>query len=311
MMNSLLDGARRHILLAAGIFLLVGALVVGVAALPALAQSNNGNNGNNGNTGSSGNTANNGTGQSTDTSGYACGSGYVNGYGNGYGGMMGSGYAGGGIMGGTEGTQSNPNTSPNAQRISGDQARRAVANYLNTYYSGQNLAMGEIMEFENNFYARIKEQSTGTNAFELLIDPYSGNVWPEYGPNMMWNTKYGHMGTGNGSMMGGASGRGGMMGGGMMGGGMMGGYAQPNQPNQPTANMPVTTQQAVQYAQKYLDAQGNGLKAEDQPDTFYGYYTIETLKDGQVQGMLSVNGFTGQVWLHTWHGTFIGKVSGD
>ena len=31
---------------------------------------------------------------------------------------------------------------------------------------------------------------------ELLIDLYTGNAWPEYGPNMMWNTKYGHMGQG-------------------------------------------------------------------------------------------------------------------
>jgi hypothetical protein len=40
-------------------------------------------------------------------------------------------------------------------------------------------------------------------------------------------------------------------------------------------------------------------------DTFYGYYTIHVLRDGQVYGMLSVNGTTGQVWYHTWHGDFI------
>ena len=41
------------------------------------------------------------------------------------------------------------------------------------------------------------------------------------------------------------------------------------------------------------------------PIQFYGYYTLDFEKDGQVIGMLSVNGYNGQVFLHTWHGTFI------
>jgi hypothetical protein len=36
-----------------------------------------------------------------------------------------------------------------------------------------------------------------------------------------------------------------------------------------------------------------------------GYYTIHTLRDGKIEGMLSVHGTTGQVWYHTWHGGFI------
>ena len=32
------------------------------------------------------------------------------------------------------------------------------------------------------------------------------------------------------------------------------------------------------------------------------------LKDGQVEGMLSVNGSTGAVWYHNWHGAFIGMT---
>lgn len=41
-------------------------------------------------------------------------------------------------------------------------------------------------------------------------------------------------------------------------------------------------------------------------DIFYGYYTLHTLKDGRIEGMLSVNGYTGAVWYHDCHGPFIG-----
>ena len=43
----------------------------------------------------------------------------------------------------------------------------------------------------------------------------------------------------------------------------------------------------------------------DEIAPFYGYYTIELEKDGQIVGMLSVNGYDGQVFYHTWHGVFI------
>jgi uncharacterized membrane protein len=38
----------------------------------------------------------------------------------------------------------------------------------------------------------------------MLIDKNTGQIFPEYGPNMMWNLKYGHGGmmTGPGGMMG-------------------------------------------------------------------------------------------------------------
>jgi hypothetical protein len=29
------------------------------------------------------------------------------------------------------------------------------------------------------------------------------------------------------------------------------------------------------------------------------------MRDGKISGMLSVNASTGQVWYHTWHGTYI------
>jgi len=119
-----------------------------------------------------------------------------------------------------------------------------------------------------------------------------GLIHPEQGPNMMWNTKYGHM-TDWDSWDG------------MMGRGMHGRWEDYQQyGGVPTADMPVTAEDAVQIAQTYLESYLPGSTIEH-PDTFYGYYTIHVLKDGEIYGMLSVNGYNGQVWYHTWHGAFI------
>ena len=186
----------------------------------------------------------------------------------------------------------------NSSRLNGvkaltvDQAKQAVNTYLASL-NNPDLVISEIMIFDNNAYARITEKSTGSGAFELLADPATRSVFPEYGPNMMWNLKYG--------MMSGGSGGQGMMGRGMMGGGMMGGYTAPNT----TGPMSVTADQARQIAQRYLDTYQPGAQADQKPDPFYGYYTIEILRDDKPVGMLSVNGYTQQVLVHTWHGNFI------
>ncbi len=185
------------------------------------------------------------------------------------------------------------------ERLTLDQATETVEQYLAAYGdpdpsagSEQALALAEVMEFSNGFYAQVIEEETGIGAFEILIDPITGAIHPEPGPNMMWNTKYGHMG-GYGGMMGGY------------------GYYRP-----PTGEMTVGPDEAIQAAQAYLDRTGSGLTADDHADPFYGYYTLHILRDGsaelaevgQVVGMLSVNGFTGQVWHHTWHGDFVGMT---
>jgi hypothetical protein len=194
-------------------------------------------------------------------------------------------------------------TSSNVKPLTVDQARQAVEGYLSGL-NNPDLELKELMIFDNNAYARITEKSTGTGTMELLVDPVNLSVFPEYGPNMMWNLKYGPM-SGNGLNQTPAprvgQGGGGMMGGGS--GGMMSRfYANPGSASAP---MTVTSDQADKIAQQYLDQQFPGYKAAADPDPFYGYYTIDILKDDKPTGMLSVNGFSGQVFLHTWHGTFI------
>jgi hypothetical protein len=138
------------------------------------------------------------------------------------------------------------------------------------------LALDEIMEFDQNFYAIVKERSTGNGAMELLASKQTGAVVLEPGPNMMWNTKYGQMG------------------------GMMGGA-----PGSPPTATALTADQIGRIAQQWLDRNQPGSTIEA-PDPFYGYDTVHILRDGMVAGMLSVNAYSGQVWYHTWHGAFIG-----
>jgi hypothetical protein len=68
--------------------------------------------------------------------------------------------------------------------------------------------------------------------------------------------------------------------------------------------MTLSPDQASRIAQGWLDQNLKGDSAGT-PDAFYGYYTFHFLKQGKIDGMLSVNGYGGQVWYHTWHGEFI------
>jgi hypothetical protein len=161
-----------------------------------------------------------------------------------------------------------------------DRAVTIAQNVAASYPNG-GLAADEVIEFSNNYYASIREKNTQIGAFEILIDRTTGNVVREPGPDMMWNTKYSPMS------------------GGMMSGGMMGGFGFSS-----SGPMTVTAQQAQDIAQRWLDANQSGTTAKP-ADPFYGYYTVDFQKDGALVGMLSVNGRTGQVWYHTWHGSFI------
>jgi hypothetical protein len=72
-----------------------------------------------------------------------------------------------------------------------------------------------------------------------------------------------------------------------------------------TTAMPVSAADVLKTAQTYLDKYLPGAKTAEDADTFYGYYTIDILRDGKIAGMLGVNGYTSQVFLHTWHGNFV------
>jgi hypothetical protein len=202
------------------------------------------------------------------------GSGMMGGYGTaggGYG-MMGGSGSGYGMMGGNgmmpwSGSQG---ALRSGARLSLDQARTLAQEYAAA--AGADFAVAEVMEFDNNFYAVVEETSTGRGAFEILIDPYTGAVGPEPGPDMMWNDKYGHMSFGSGGE------------------------------NQ------LSMVEAQAKAQEAIEAQIPGATVHEDGASFYGYYTFDfDGSDGEIAGMLSVNGDSGAAWLHTWHGDFISE----
>ena len=161
-----------------------------------------------------------------------------------------------------------------------EEAAQAFENYVERLrYDGLHLT--EVMEFERNYYAIVAEEDTGMGAMELVLDKGTGVVTPEQGPNMMWNIKYGMHG----------------------GGGMMGRSRE-------SERMTLSPEEAIDEAQSWLDAELPGSEAGE-PDAFYGYYTLHFTKDGRVEGMLSVNGSTGQVWYHNWHGDFVRMTEHD
>jgi hypothetical protein len=200
----------------------------------------------------------------------AVGSGPVRGYGPGMmgtGGMMGGagGMRGGSGPGGswqTGGRYALPGDGRAVTTMAAAKARsQAFADHL-----GGRLRAGEVMQFANGYYSELLTTS-GAGATEVLIDPGTGAVIIEYGPAMMWNTRYGMHATGD-------------------------------------VTAQITPAQAVTDAQASLDAQRSGLTAVDAA-AFPGYYTLHTVRAGTMVGMMSVNAVTGAVWYHTWHGAFL------
>ena len=116
---------------------------------------------------------------------------------------------------------------------------------------------------------KLNGPATGHGAFEVLVNKSTGAVFPEYGPAMMWNTQYGMMR------------------------GMLG-YHASSEP------MTVSPPQATWMATHWLHQNQPGATTEA-PEQFPSYYTVHLLKNDRVTGMLSVNGYSGQVWYHTWH----------
>jgi hypothetical protein len=198
------------------------------------------------------------------------------GYGRGYG-MMGPGMMGGrggygGMMGPNGGwQQSQPLDKPLTLETADDRVMEALE-----AWGYSDLELEEVVQYSWNFYALVKEKSTGKGALELLVDPRTGTVSLEPGPGMMWNTRYGRMYWGG-----------------------------------PSAAGTVSADEAKRIAREWLIARGDATTWDFEVTEMPGYFTVHLEKGGRMEAMLGVNAFTGAVWYHTWHGTYVAAKEMD
>ena len=197
----------------------------------------------------------------------------VNGYGGGYG-MIGgqgvNGYGGGyGMMTGGYNAKSLEVDLTNGEVASSDQAVAIAKAYIQKV--NQDLVVSQLHEFSNVYEVEFEEGNTGSKAYEIMVYKNGGQIITNMGPNIMWNTKYGHMNWGN------------------------------------NGDVTVSEEQAGNNAQEFVTKMGQGYsigKSELAP----GYYEFMVQKDGKNYAELDVNGYTGYVWLQNWQGPIIQSI---
>jgi hypothetical protein len=156
---------------------------------------------------------------------------------------------------------------PDSKPITQDVASKNIEDFSRQY--GSNTEVEDFMAFSSNYYAVVKDATSGQDIAEVLVDRYSGAAYPEPGPNMMWNTRYGA------------------------------GRVQAGSLSYDLAG-------AQQLAEDFLTGYLPGSQIQES-HALPGYYTFDFGRN-ETESMLSVNAFSGQVWVHTWHGSFIGDI---
>lgn len=157
---------------------------------------------------------------------------------------------------------------PESKPITQDEAIKSMQSFAKQY--GSNIEIDDFMVFSSNYYGVVKDANSNQNIAEVLVDRYSGSAYPEPGPNMMWNTRYGAGRTQAGST----------------------GY-----------DLAGAKKLAEDFLTGYLPG-AEILESKAMP----GYYTFDFGRN-DTEGMLSVNTFSGQIWVHTWHGSYLGGMN--
>ena len=135
---------------------------------------------------------------------------------------------------------------------------------------GSRVEVEDFMIFSGNYYAVLKDLNSSENIAEVLVDRYSGSAYAEPGPNMMWNTRYGA------------------------------GRAKAEGVDYDMAG-------AEKLAGDFLTGYLPGAKILESK-AMPGYYTFDFGRQ-EIEGMLSVNAYNGQIWVHTWHGPYLGEMN--
>ncbi len=189
-----------------------------------------------------------------------------------------TGYYGRGMM--DRWSNNSSTQSDNGEKLSIDQIETVVSDYIEGY--SNKLELSDMFVYKDtDYYVSVEEKDSGKGAMELLVNPYTGEIYPEYGPNMMWNEKY--------RMHGGR--------------GMMGHGRWNNFYGDGFSTKQINNEQAVGIADQYVKQNfGEKFSVNGEGHEFYGYYTLHITQNNNTVGMLSVNYSTGDVWYHDWHG---------
>lgn len=130
----------------------------------------------------------------------------------------------------------------------------------------------DMVAYSNSpYYLVLKEKNQKNAAFGLMFDPVQGVVYPEYGPNMVWNQQFGM-------------------------GFMMGWNNRANSEK-------IDKDTALANARSF--ARNNGLRVRNDGYQFNGYYSFYLENNNQPLGLVSVNAYSGEVWAHNWHGNLV------
>ncbi|NYT02741.1 MAG: peptidase M4 [Methanosarcinales archaeon] len=134
---------------------------------------------------------------------------------------------------------------------------------------GPRARVHSLMKFSSSYYARIVDGQTGENLAELMVDRYSGAVYPEPGPCFA-RAASSRETAGEGDVQ------------------------------------PYDQEGARSRADSFLAGYCPGSRALDGED-YPGYYSFYFGRQ-DTEGILSVNSSDGRVWVHSWHGIFLEEV---
>lgn len=157
---------------------------------------------------------------------------------------------------------------PESKPVTQDEALKNIESFASQY--GSNIQVEDFMVFSGNYYAVLKDTNSSQNIAEVLVDRYSGSAYPEPGPNMMWNTRFGAGRTTTGG---------------------------------PQYGINEAKKLAGDFLTGYLPG-AQVMESNEMP----GYYTFDFGRQ-DIEGMLSVNAYNGQIWVHTWHGSYLGGMN--
>lgn len=144
--------------------------------------------------------------------------------------------------------------------LSVETARERVASALKDW-GYADLAVDTVTEYDDGFYALVKEKASGRPALETFVDPAYGTVSAGRGPETSWNTKYGR------SL------------------------------NWPLpSGKTISADEAEKLVQQWLDRSRDTTKYELKVIELPGYYSVQLQNGGKLAGLVAVNAYTSQVW---------------